>query len=539
MSRSPTAGNDPAAHVAGELDAELAATAGSDPPPEIPRPLTSRRSFFFLGALAAASVATPAVGLAQKGGEKRKVKPAPQSLDRFPTVVANEALSPPVEWSDPISRLVRRATMGLTAEDVFRARSMGYQGWLNEQVNHTRIEDDIVNTFVLSRWPTTAQQPEEIYNIAAGTVRNELREATIYRAAFSRRQLYERMVEFWSDHFNIAIDKVGYFKVADDRDVIRAHALGRFPDLVMASARSPAMLAYLDQNRSRVGKPNENYARELMELHTLGVDGGYSQNDVVELSRVLTGWTFQGRGRFTFDPNGHDWGEKSVLGVTIPAASIAYGAEGIKEGELIIRVLTEHPNTARFIATKMLRWLLTPDPSETQIRTIASVYRSTGGDIRLMVRAILNSGWLPASPAKFKRPFHLLASGLRATNPSVSGTNTMRTQLDAMGHQLFDWETPDGFPDRIEYWAGNIITRWSFARSLSVAANATLAIDMTPYVGTASLIADAIDENFFAGEMDATMRAALISYMGLGTLNETRIRETLALAMSSSAFQWY
>jgi uncharacterized protein (DUF1800 family) len=438
-----------------------------------------------------------------------------------------------------VLRLVRRATLGLTSDDVARAQAMGYQGWLNEQVNHTRINDSLTNAFITANYQLLTQQPEQIYNLAFGTVVNQLRDATLYRAAFSRRQLYERMVEFWSDHFNIAIDKVGYLKLIDDREVIRRHALGRFPDLVMASARSPAMLSYLDQNLSRVGRPNENYARELMELHTLGVDGGYSQQDVVELSRVLTGWTLEGRGRFVFRPQDHDWGAKTVMGINIPAGNVSMGQDGIKEGEQIIRMLVQHPSTERFIATKLLMWLLTTEPSETQIRTIASVYRATGGDIRLMARAILNSGWLPAAPAKFKRPFHLLVSGLRALDPSVTGMSTMRNQLNAMGHQLHDWETPDGYPDKIEYWAGNIITRWSFATALSNSNSATLSINMSPFTGNPTSITDAMNDHLFGGEMGAATRSALISYLGGGTLNASRIREGLALAMSSAEFQWY
>jgi uncharacterized protein (DUF1800 family) len=276
-----------------------------------------------------------------------------------------------------------------------------------------------------------------------------------------------------------------------------------------------------------------------MELHTVGVDGGYSQQDVVELSRVLTGWTREGAGRFVFRPQDHDWGAKTVMGVTIPAGSSSLGAEGVKEGEQLIRMLSRHPNTERFIATKLLRWLLTPEPTATQINTIASVVRATDGDIKLMVRAILNSGWLPSAPAKFKRPFHLLVSGLRALDPSVGGMNTMRTQLDNMGHQIFDWETPDGYPDLIEYWAGNIITRWSFATTLSNANNATLSVDMTPFTGTPTSVADAINNSLFGSEMSSMARASLISYLSSGTLDATRIREGLALAMSSSGFQWY
>ena len=187
----------------------------------------------------------------------------------------------------------------------------------------------------------------------------------------------------------------------------------------------------------------------------------------------------------------------------------------------------------------MLQWLLTPEPTTTQINTVSSVFRATGGDIKLMVRAILNSGWLPTAPAKFKRPYHLLTSGLRALDPSVTGTNRVSGQLDAMGHQLFEWETPYGYSDRIEYWAGNIITRWSFATYLSNENNATMSIDMSPYTGSTATITDAINERLFGGEMSAALRTALINYLAGGTLTSTRIREGLALAMSSHEFQWY
>jgi uncharacterized protein (DUF1800 family) len=163
-----------------------------------------------------------------------------------------------------------------------------------------------------------------------------------------------------------------------------------------------------------------------MELHTLGVDGGYTQQDVSELSRVLTGWTFTGAGVFSFNPSRHDWGAKTVLGVTIPAGSPTLGQEGVKEGEQIIEFLLNHPNTARFIATKLLKWFVTPEPSEAQIAAIAGAYKATGGDIKRMVRATLNEGWIAQAPLKLKRPFHLVASGLRATDSVVANIDGMR-----------------------------------------------------------------------------------------------------------------
>jgi uncharacterized protein (DUF1800 family) len=301
------------------------------------------------------------------------------------------------------------------------------------------------------------------------------------------------------------------------------------------------MLSYLDQTQSRAGRPNQNYARELMELHTLGVDGGYTQNDVAELSRVLTGWTVTGKGVFLFDPTGHDWGPKQVLNLGIPAGVSTSGQEGMLEGEKMLDMLIAHPSTARFISRKMLRWLLTSEPTEAQVSIIAGVYRSTGGDIATMVRAILNDAWLGAAPARYKRPFHYLVSGVRALGPTVNSADPLNRQLASLGQPLFAWETPDGYPDSVEYWSGNITPRWAAASTLSTyATQATVQVDASPFIsaGLDGSI-ELINQRVFAGELSATTRAALRAYAAGGALTDARMRETLSLAIASSDFQWY
>ena len=453
----------------------------------------------------------------------------------------NESVAAFAEWESTLGRLVRRATYGPTVAEVGKATQLGFQGYLNYQLNYTRINDDVVETAVATKWPMLSQSSDTLFSADAGQLRSQLQESSIYRAAFSQRQLYQRMVEFWSDHFNQDWDKVGYLLAADQRDVIRKYALGKFPDLLKASAHSPSMMLYLDQTASRNTAPNQNYAREIMELHTLGVDGGYTQNDVAELSRVLTGWTIQGRGNFVFNPAIHDWGSKTVLGVTIPAGSPSLGQAGINEGEQMLDLLVNHPSTARFIATKMLRWLLDPNPSETQISAIAAVYKATGGDIRAMIRAILNDAWLPVSPMKLRRPFHFLVSSLRSTNPTLTSVAGLNGQLNNLGQFLFSWDTPDGYPDKIEYWAGNIVPRWGYASFISAQNSATsVVVDTTLYrAGSADAAIDLIDQNFFGGEMPLVTRNALLTYIKGGTFNDTRVRETIGLAVSANAFQWY
>ena len=493
-----------------------------------------KRRFFFFGALAA-------VGLRPSRARAQSRKRPTVPRGRFQTVAQSEVPGAPAAWTDRHGRLLRRATYGPTQADLTLVKSIGYQAWLQRQLKHTRIDDSAVESLVAQRYPNLGKSGEELYALSASTLQAELQQATIFRSAFSQRQLYQRMVEFWSDHFNIDYGKVGYLKLLDDRDVIRKHALGRFGDLVKASAKSAAMLAYLDQTNSRVGRPNENYARELMELHTLGVDGGYTQTDVAELSRVLTGWTITGRGVFSFNPALHDWGAKTVMGLVIPAGSASQGQDGVKEGERVIDMLLAHPNTARFIASKMIRWLVNSEPTETQIRTVSAVYRSTGGDIAAMVRATLNEQWITNAPARYKRPFHFLVSSLRAMNPTLLSTDPVNRQLAVLGQTLFEWDTPDGYPDRIEYWAGNITTRWQFANTLANYKTATtITLDHTPYLTAgADGAIELLNKNVFAGEMSPSTRTALRTYIGAGTLNETRVRETIGLAIASSDFQWY
>jgi uncharacterized protein (DUF1800 family) len=515
----------------------------SNIPPDIDEK-TPRRKFVFFGALAAAAF-LPRTARAQ--GRLKKNKKIAEPVDQSPiepvgAIAPNENVAAFAEWdTGGMSRLVRRVTMGITRAEMTRAQAMGWNGYLNYQLNYTRIDDSVAEAVVASKYPYMSQTSDALFTISqtdnAG-IFNQLRDSTLYRAAFSQRQLYQRMVEFWSDHFNQDLDKVQYLLVADQRDVIRKYAMTSVPQIVKASAHSASMMAYLDQNVSSAKAPNQNYAREIMELHTLGVDGGYTQDDVAELSRIFTGWTVIGRGQFTFQSNLHDTGNKVLLGKTFTGQS---GAGAIAEGEAAIDMLVAHPSTARFIATKLLKWMVTPTPSESQINAISAVYRATNGDIKSMLRAMLNEEWLSAAPMKLKRPFHFLVSAMRSTNANVTTATALSNSLTNLGQQLFAWDTPDGYPDKIEYWAGNILPRWSFATTMSNFKSATtVAVDTAAYLaGSPDAAVDLIDQNFFGGEMPLVTRTGLLNYVKAGTFNDTRVRETIALAISANAFQWY
>jgi uncharacterized protein (DUF1800 family) len=449
--------------------------------------------------------------------------------------------NPTLDWVSPEKRLARRITMGMTAADAQLAVSLGYDGYLEYQLNHQAIDDSAVDAYLAASFPTLSYaEPQLMANQSQS--QTELRQATVYRAIFSKRQLFERMVEFWSDHFNIFSTKVTGLKTADDRDVIRKNALSTFPALLRASAHSPAMMVYLDNGLSRIPIPNQNYARELMELHSLSVDGGYTQHDVEEVSRCLTGWTTVGKGvdhgKFIYNPAWHDNGPKTVLGTSIPAN----GGQG--DGELVLQILAQHPSTARFISKKMLKWLLRYDPSPSQIDDVANVYIATNGDIKAMIRATLTQANLVAAPAKLKRPHHLVVSAIRATGASVSGLDALTALVsreDKLGHLLYNCDTPDGYPDKIEYWGGGLLNRWSFTQTLVRNSIKGVIVDSASFQGggSASDIQAAINARLFGGEMSPGVASGLQSYLKARALTSLRVQVAIGLALGSPDFQWY
>jgi uncharacterized protein (DUF1800 family) len=506
----------------------------------------NRRSLLKTGAAFFAGIVAPAIARAQgirtKGVPSGPPPRIPQSLP--PQIAPAPSIDPSSAWISPELRLARRVSFGVNSTEAARAKSLGYEQYLEYQLAPELIDDSAVNSFVATNFPTVAEDINTLFAADATTVQNQLTCATIYTSAFSNRQLYERLVEFWSDHFNISMEKVGYLKVIDDNTVIRQYAMTTFPQLLKASAHSPAMLLYLDQTMSTRGAPNQNYAREIMELHTLGVNGGYTQTDVAELSRVLTGWTIAGKGTFSFNSTQHDYGSKTVLGVTIPAASPATGAAAQAEGEGMLNVLATHPSTATFISTKMLQYFLRYDPSPAQIAAVAQIYANTGGDIKAMLREVLSEANVTAAPAKFKRPYHLIMAGLRALEPAVTaaGVSSLNSQVVNVGQQPFTWLTPDGFPDSIEYWSGNMLTRWNYATFLSNANSATtVQFNVTPFMtpATPAAIIAAINTALFAGEMPPRLTSELTAYVAANPTSTATVRETIGLALSSSAFQYY
>lgn len=527
-----------------KVDTEARPTGESCEQTPAAEPVTSRRRFFAAGAsIAAASLVGSRAAAAQGTGTitgRDKVRRVLKESTRPDPGPVRSTMVSAAAYDSALSKLVRRITNGVTPEEMTLARKLGFNGYLNYQLNYTKIDDSAVQAYVSTNYPYALQDSAQLYLLDAGQVQQQFVNATLYRGAFSKRQLYERMAEFFSDHFNIEYVTVEYMKVPDERNVPRAHALGKFPAMVRASAHSPAMLEYLDNTRNRRNNVNQNYARELMELHTVGVDGGYTQDDVAELSRCLTGWTIASRGvAFNFDPNGHDWNQKVVMGQVIPSQPTNSGQLGLRDGDTMIDYLVAHPNTARYLSKKMLRWLLRYDPTDEQVQGVASVYSSTQGDIPSMIRAILTPENLLAAPAKFRRPYTFVLASLRATNPGILRLqNVTGTWLRTVGQSLFAWGPPDGYPDTADYWSGGALQRWNFAIYLATN-TADVPVDINKFTPTSPTnLVDSINTALFAGEMPDALRSQLLTYAQGATLTATRARETLALAMSSSTFQW-
>ena len=317
-------------------------------------------------------------------------------------------------------------------------------------------------------------------------VYRDLAESKVLRAIYSNRQLEEQLDDFWFNHFNVFVDKgADRYLVTDyERNAIRPHVLGKFRDLLEATAKSPAMLFYLDnwqsvgpnapQPRGQGGKKqarglNENYGRELMELHTLGVDNGYTQKDVTEVARCFTGWTInqpQRGGKFVFNPRLHDNGEKVVLGVTIPAGG------GEKDGEQVLDILARQPATARFISKKLAMRFVADEPPAALLDHMSDTFLKTNGDIRQVILTMIDSKefWsVGAYRSKMKSPLEMVASAVRSVNGNVDNATALMQQVAQLGEPLYRKLEPTGYSNSSKEWANSasLMARMNFALQLA------------------------------------------------------------------------
>jgi len=420
------------------------------------------------------------------------------------------SLPPAAMTAEGARHALDRLTFGPRPNEIQAVRNIGVDRWLASQLNPNAIPEPPALTQALAALPNTKRSDADLYRQEARLRRdksddgNEERKefnraltldvmtAHLDRALMSDRQLQEVLTNFWFNHFNVFLNKgfdhiwVGNY----ENEAIRPYVLGNFRTLLEATARHPAMLFYLDNwqnaapgSRGAKGKEdglNENYARELMELHTLGVDGGYTQKDVTELARILTGWGLRTRPErrpffgdvrkpdftFAYDPSRHDYGDKQFLGFTIKGER-----EGWKEVEMALSILAAHPSTAKHLSFQLAQYFVADQPPQALVDRMAQTWIKTRGDLPSVMRTMVESPefWAPeATGQKYKTPFEFIVSALRAANVTPTDPQPLFGQLRQLGQPIYGIETPDGYKQVESAWLNpdSMARRLSFATAL-------------------------------------------------------------------------
>lgn len=418
------------------------------------------------------------------------------------------ALSTPLSGEDV--KWLNRITYGINSQTVESYQKQGRKSYLDAQLN-SGVDDklpaavsEMISKLVIEQKPVEIivgdlkQEEQRIRKLPvkekskAQKARNRFMNSLVkesiqrhlLRAVHSPAQVKEQMTWFWLNHFSIfrAKGAVRYLLADYEASAIRPHVLGKFRDMVMATLRHPAMLVYLDNSHNAVGKINENYARELMELHTLGIDGGYSQQDVQELARILTGagisWTdkpvkhldkkleryYLRDGSFVFNPKRHDFGEKQFLGKKI-------GGDGFGEIEQVVDMLARHPSTARFISHKLAVYFVSDTPPPALVERMVKTFQSSDGDIAATLHTLFESEEFVASLGKkISDPMHYIVAALRFAydGQSIAELSPAIDWLDKLGEPLYGHLTPDGYGMTEKDWisSGQLTKRFEIAKQI-------------------------------------------------------------------------
>ena len=402
---------------------------------------------------------------------------------------------PPLGPSVSLARhVLNRCTFGARPGDLGAIEKIGIAAWIEEQLAPTReaaIERLVDDLDVL-------QAPAgEAYEYRPAVVQNDVVRGTLLRAVYAQYQLREVVIGCWRDQFNVGAGKgdVAWLVASYDREVVRAHAFGSFRDLLRASVLHPAMLWYLDGRSNVAEHPNENHARELLELHGLGVDAGYTQRDVMEVARCLTGWTVRPssgfrKGTVEFVPGRHDHGEKQVLGSVIAAGG------GAADIERVVDLIAAHPAAARHVARRLCARFIADVPPEAAVHDVAAAFSANRGDLRATVRAVLTHAAFTdplIRGAKLKRPLHYLVSMERALEARTTAEPQLLQALQRLGETPWQHPTPEGFPERAEAWTGLLWWRWraawDVAHAHAVELSPELAFGRQPTAAEAAAIA--------------------------------------------------
>jgi uncharacterized protein (DUF1800 family) len=453
-----------------------------------------------------------------------------------PTAAAQAALAaspryPTPLTRDPVLHLLRRATFGPTPDSVAEVKRTGIDAWIERQLDPDQVPDpggDEVNRV----YPYLAMDIPQLRGAVDDNQRRDpmkqLGRATIGRQVWTSRQLYEVMADFWANHLNIQnpLDDGWDSRTDWDRTVIRRDALGRFSDMLLASARHPAMMGYLDNAASERRAVNENYGRELLELHTVGIDGGYTEADVRNCAYVMTGRTVDKDGAFRYEPRRHWTGAVTVMGWTHPNKN---AAEGLAVGDSLVRYLATHASTARYLARKLAVRFVTDNPPGPLVDRLAKAYLDNGTAVAPVLRVLFRSleFWI-ATGLKTRRPLENLVAtarvvGMRPGDGTDQALDTLYTEADRLGHAPLSWGPPDGFPDVAGAWqsAHGMLGTWNAHRT--IVQGRVKGVQYPPpeqLIGgngstTMSGFLDAIAQRLVFQPLTAPQKEAVLTYLGM------------------------
>ena len=443
----------------------------------------------------------------------------------------------PANETDRLVHLLRRTTYGLTPDLVAHARRLGRTAWLEQQLRPASIPDP-EGEAVVARFPSlrlTSAQVRSRHSDGSWDVMFDLGRAALGRAAWSRRQLLEVMVDLWSNHLNVTCpsDNVWDNRHRYDADVIRPHALGRFADLLKAAITHPAMLSYLDNVSSTKRAPNENLGRELLELHTVGVGAGYTEAEVRDSARILTGLTVDNAGTATYRPRWHWTGPVRVLDFSHP--NDAPDGSGVVAAYL--DHLAHHPATARRIARLLAVRFVCDDPPSGLVDRLAAAYTAGGTAIAPVLRRLLTSPeFFAAAGGKLRRPLESVVAAVRALGftqaaRGVAELDALYWALETMGHQPMAWPTPDGYPDIAAAWTSSAATlaRWNVTLGLAAGwwpkgfGHAALpALLPRPRPATHGALVAALGQRLLQRPLPAAHVAAICAFLQVGTRTPVR-----------------
>lgn len=464
------------------------------------------------------------------------------------SVAAKAADRPLPVTHDPALHAARRLSFGATPALVADIRAKGLAAWVDAQLGATPDLHALASA-PLSAVPLPAVAMQQM---AAGKPMADLKAATLASAVWGDNQLYEVLVELWSNHLSIFGGAAGALKVVDDREVIRKHALGTFSDMLLASSQSPAMLHYLSNDVSRGGSPNENYARELMELHTVGVGARYTPAMVHDAAIALTGLTIDPNTQmFTYKEEYHAVGKVRVLGWSHPNATWSGGQDVATS---LVRYLASHPLTAKRIATKLVRRFVGDPVPPALVASAAKVFLANGTAIVPTVRHIvLSKEFAHSAGRKTQRPFEWVTMaarslGLQQESSMLTGDSNVVWMLQRLGQAPFEWVQPDGYPDTTQDWSstGAMLAKWNTAHQLvhgGVAGFKPLdpaALIGTPVPTTAGALVDRLVQRILIQPPRPALRSALLGGIGMSaatTISQARAQsvtpELAALILSS------